>query len=331
MSKKKRNSYLDSWEKSIHAQTAKLTLEQEKEVLKAFNESARDLIKKIVKSRNGHLPLRVYKDYAYDLYSVLLEIMSRYSEEAVKNVIDGQLLLTLKMLGEDGQATAPDFENKLRQVSLVYSKLAAEGVVKGAIYKDGKNLSARIWSAAARAGNDVQQIVTQGLASGMSAVDMAKMLEKYIDPKARKNWDKDKIAEKLGAATANKYKNLEYNALRLARTTISHSATAGVRRWGKVNPYAKKVQWHSVHAPGRTCQACKDLDGEIFLMEDCPFDHPNGMCYQTVFYDKSMDEMADELRDWVHGEPNEELDSWYDNLLSGRIEKDSDVDFVKSY
>ena len=331
MSKRKRNSYLESWEKSIHARTAKLTLEQEEEVLRAFQSATRDLISKINKSRNGYLPLRIYKDYAYDLYSVMLETMSRYSKQAVENVIDGQLLLTLKLLGEDGQATAQDFEKTLRQVSLVYSRIAAEGVVKGTIYKDGKNLSTRIWSAAARAGNDVQHIVTQALSSGMSATDLSKMLEKYINPKARKNWDRDKIAEKLGASTANKYKNLEYNSLRLARTTISHSATAGVRRWGQINPFAKKIQWHSVHAPGRTCQACIDLDGEIFLMEECPFDHPNGMCYQTVWYDKSMDEMADELRDWVHGKPNEELDSWYEDLLSGKIEKDSEVDFVKSY
>lgn len=309
----------------------KLNLEQETAVLKAFNDATKDLIGKIEKSRTGYLPKRIYKDYAYDLYSVILELATTYSRKAAKNVLDGQLLHTLALLGEDGQSTAKDFERVLRGISLVYSKLAAEAVVRGEIYKDGKNLSKRIWSVASKAGNDIQEVVTRGLASGMSAVDMSKMLEQYVNPAARKVWNTEKISETLGPTTARKYQNLEYNALRLARTTISHSATAGVRSWGKVNPFCKYVQWHSVHAPGRTCQACIDLDGEIFPIEECPFDHPNGMCYQTVWYDKSMDEIADELRAWVHGEPNEELDTWYSELNDPTRYNASDIDFVKSY
>ena len=331
MSKEKKNGYLSSWEKAIHETNIKLTLEQEKAVLKAFNDAGVDLIEKIKKSRNGYLPKRIYKDYAYDLHKVMVHVMHEYSEKAAENAVDGQVLHLLNILGGDGNATANDFEKDVRSASLVFSRKAAEAVTKGEIYKDGKNLSKRVWSNAARAGNDVQQIVTQGLASGMSAVDMAKMLEQYIDPKARKEWDFEQIAEKLGRTTARKYENLEYNALRLARTTISHSATAGVRQWGKVNPYARKVQWHSVHAPGRTCQACRDLDGEVFLIEECPFDHPNGMCYQTIWYEDSLEEIADELRGWIDGEPNDVLDAWYDDLNAGKIEKYSDLDFVKSY
>jgi len=94
--------------------------------------------------------------------------------------VDGQVLHLLNILGGDGNATAKDFEKDVRSASLVFSRRAAEAVTKGEIYKDGKNLSKRVWSNAARAGNDVQQIVTQGLASGMSAVDMAKMLEPRI-------------------------------------------------------------------------------------------------------------------------------------------------------
>lgn len=331
MKNSKKNGYLSSWEKAIHETNIRLTIEQEKAVLKAFNDAGTSLIEKIKKSRKGYLPIRIYKDYAYDLHAVLVQLMTEYSHKAAINAVDGQVVHILKMLAEDGNATAENFKKEVRAASLVYSRRAAEAVVKGEIYKDGKNLSKRVWASAARAGNDVQQIVTQGLASGMSAVDMAKLLEQYIDQKARKEWDFEKVAEKLGKPTARKYENLEYNALRLARTTISHSATAGVRQWGKVNPYARKVQWHSVHAPGRTCQACRDLDGEVFPIEECPFDHPNGMCYQTVWYDQTLDEIADELRRWVDGEENETLDTWFDDLSSGKTEKYSDLDFVKSY
>ena len=164
------------------------------------------------------------------------------------------------------------------------------------------------------AGKTIQDVVQKGLSSGQSAVDMAKILEEFIKPKARRFWDNAKIESILGKTTARKFENLEYNALRLARTTISHSATASVRQWGKINPYANKVQWHSVHAPGRTCQICIDLDEQIFDTDKCPFDHPNGLCYQTVYYDRDLESIADELKDWANGMPNDKLDEWYSQL-----------------
>ena len=64
----RKQTYFDGWEKAIHATNAKLTAEQERLVLKAFNDSMADLIKNISRSRTGMIPNRIYKDYAYDLY-----------------------------------------------------------------------------------------------------------------------------------------------------------------------------------------------------------------------------------------------------------------------
>jgi len=108
LSKEKKNGYLSSWEKAIHETNIKLTLEQEKAILKAFNDAGVDLIEKIKKSRNGYLPKRIYKDYAYDLHKVLVHLMHEYSQKAAENAIDGQVLHLLNILGEDGNATAKD-------------------------------------------------------------------------------------------------------------------------------------------------------------------------------------------------------------------------------
>lgn len=310
----KRNSYFEGWEKAIHAANAKLTAEQEKAVLEAFNGAMEDLIKKIISSRNGYLPLKIYKDFAYDLFKSLDGIINDYSKKAIAETFDSQLFFLLKHLGEDGTATASLYESKIRAASAVYSRQIAEMVAKGQIYKDGVGLSSRIWKVSNNAGRTIQQVVQQGLSSGQSAAQMAQLLEEFVKPKARRYWDHAKIESILGKTYANKFEKLEYNALRLARTTISHSATASVRQWGKINPYARQVQWHSVHAPGRTCQICIDLDGQIFDIDKCPFDHPNGLCYQTVYYDRDLESIADELRDWANGAPNEMLDSWYARL-----------------
>ena len=115
----KRNSYFEGWEKAIHAANAKLTAEQEKAVLEAFNGAMEDLIKKIISSRNGYLPLKIYKDFAYDLFKSLDGIINDYSKKAIAETFDSQLFFLLKHLGEDGTATASLYESKIRAASAV--------------------------------------------------------------------------------------------------------------------------------------------------------------------------------------------------------------------
>lgn len=310
----RRNSYFEGWEKAIHATHAKLTAEQEKAVLKAFNDAMKELIGKISKARNGYLPIKIYKDFAYDLFKVLDRIVNDYSKQVVAETLDEQMMFVLYLLGGEGNATSSLYSDGIRKATAVYSRQIAEMVAKGELYKDGIGLSKRIWNVSSRAGKTIQSVVQQGIASGQSATQMAQLLEEFVKPKARRYWDVKTIEGILGKATARQFEKLEYNALRLARTTISHAATASVRQWGQINPYARQVQWHSVHAPGRTCQICSDLDGQVFKIEECPFDHPNGLCYQTVYYEKGLEEIADELKAWANGEPNDMLDEWYAEL-----------------
>ncbi len=138
-----------------------------------------------------------------------------------------------------------------------------------------------------------------GLAQKTSAVKLAKTLEAYVDPLIRKTWDNDKIRSVLGDGYATWNKNLEYNSLRLARTTLTHSFQLSHVETCKKNPYIDAIKWHSVFAHGRTCEICKERDGKIFKLDEVPLDHPNGMCYQTAVISKSLNEIADDLRSWV--------------------------------
>ena len=71
------------------------------------------------------------------------------------------------------------------------------------------------------------------------------------------------------------------------------------------------MKWHSVFAHGRTCEVCKEMDGKIFTIKEFPFDHPNGLCWEEPVYEKSLDEYAKEIRNWIDGENNSNLDKWY--------------------
>lgn len=109
----------------------------------------------------------------------------------------------------------------------------------------------------------------------------------------------------------NSAKTIDYSAQRLARTSISHAYTLSMLRSCKKNPFIKKVRWHSVFAPGRTCPLCKERDGREYSLKDCPMDHPNGMCYQEPILNDSLEDIGTRLNKWVNGSNDSELDDWY--------------------
>lgn len=310
MKPKKTNSYLRAQEKAVRTKTADLTKKQEEAILKAYTDAGQTLVDKL-KTTKGKMSNSMYRDYAYTLHEKIVQIQSKYTQAAALNPLQKEVLVTLELLGEKG-TTESVYGRALNKVINIYSEKAVEALIRGEIYKDGKGLSARIWRNSSMASNAVQEIAAQGLSSGMSAVDMANLLEPHVIGSSKRIWQEKKIEEKLGKVYANMYKNLEYNALRLARTTISHAATTGMKEASKVNPLFKKLQWHSVHAPGRTCQICKDLDLNVYSVEECPYDHPNGLCYQTHYFEESMDEMAERLRGWVDNPSSDsELENWW--------------------
>jgi hypothetical protein len=62
---------------------------------------------------------------------------------------------------------------------------------------------------------------------------------------------------------------------------------------------------------GRTCDLCRERHGQIFPVNDVPLDHANGLCTMIPYIPKSLDEVADELKNWLEGNSNSKLDMWY--------------------
>lgn len=312
----KLNDYLKARQKSARRADLVLTRNQEKAILDAYIRAGDNLVAKI-KKETDPLRKKIYADYAYEIHETSLDIIKKYSLENAVSHLDQERLLVLEMLSEKGAVKA-EFGFELKKLVNLKSTQAVEQIIAGEIYKDGLGLSERIWKASAMAANNIQEVVAGAMAENLSAIEMAKLLEDYVNPEARKTWTKEKIAEKLGKKTAQKWKDVEYNALRLARTTITHSFTQSIKESGKINPFFKKAQWHSVHAAGRTCDICKAMDGNIYTLDELPFDHPNGLCYITHYFDQSLDQMADRLADWINNpESDSELEEWWASRYGG--------------
>lgn len=186
------------------------------------------------------------------------------------------------------------------------AKNVVQSVVTGKVYKGNWSLSRAIWSGTRKSQKDIQKVIAEGIAMNKSAYDIAKDLEKYLDPDAKKDWDWSKVYPGTN-------KVVDYNAQRLARTMVSHAYQQSFVRTTQKNPFVTKYQWLSSGA--RTCPICADRDGQYYEKNDLPLDHPNGMCTFVAVIEDSMVDIADRIADWVDGASDPALDEYAKFLL----------------
>lgn len=172
-------------------------------------------------------------------------------------------------------------------------------LVTGQIYEGGWNLSSRIWSDNEQTMRTAYQIVAKGMAENRPIYEIAKELEKYVQPGAAKAWNPYILMKntKTGEWERKKiYKRqVDYNAQRLARTLVQHGYQQSFIAVTEKNPFVLKYQWLSNGS--RVCPLCQDRDGQIFEKGDLPMDHPNGQCTMLPVID---DQMIDKLADWFN-------------------------------
>lgn len=163
-------------------------------------------------------------------------------------------------------------------------------LVTGQIYESGWSLSKSIWSDNEDTLKKLYEIVAQGLAQNMTAYDISKLLEQYVDPSRAKQWNLRMADGK------NIYKkSVDYNAQRLARTLAQHGYQTSVIAVTEKNPFIMDIIWRANGS--RVCQLCMDRDGQHFPKNDVPLDHPNGMCTMEPAVDPDL---TDKLANWIN-------------------------------
>lgn len=163
-------------------------------------------------------------------------------------------------------------------------------IVTGQIYESGWSLSKAIWTDNQKTLSDIYSIVAQGRAMNMSAYDVSKMLERYVNPSKAKMWNL-----KMADGVRIYKKSVDYNAQRLVRTLNQHAYQQSVIQVVKDNPFIPGIYWRANGS--RVCPLCMDRDGNFYKWNDLPMDHPNGMCTMEPATD--MDKTIDQLVDWI--------------------------------
>lgn len=191
------------------------------------------------------------------------------------------------------------------QMSGAYSYVPRDVIAEiasGGLYKGRWNLNTAIWKNTRKTQNDINSIVAKGIAGQKSTYEIAKDLEKYVNPAKRLDWEWSKVYP--GSARV-----VDYNAQRLARTMISHAYQDSFVRTTKDNPFIEEYEWLA-SGGDRMCEVCAERDGKHFKKLELPLDHPNGMCTFGIVTDYNMKDVGSRLADWVNGADDPELDKY---------------------
>ena len=177
-------------------------------------------------------------------------------------------------------------EKKYIKTSTSIERVAIDKIKSGKIYRDNKKLSKRIWTDNKKQLKDIDRIINEGLKNKTNVYNIAKDLEKYVNPYERKDFKWSKVYPGTS-------KRVDYNAQRLARTAITHSYQEAYKESVRSNHFIEYIEYNSAHN-ARTCSMCANRDGKRFKVDDVPLDHPNGNCFLTsVIPDNITDLIAD--------------------------------------
>lgn len=303
------SEYLDLVKK---AQEKKIVLvkKQKKYIKDLYGDVASELDKKVKKSSENSLTERWLKDYRKQFKKQIKVLNNELKQNIEESMLKGANYANNVQI---------DFFNSLSDsyklsfkdmFSNMFSKIpqnAVNELISGGFYKDGIGLSKRLWNHEGKVNAQFDYIIQKGLLEKKSSYELAKDLEVYINPNKKQDWDFNKIYPNVGN------KKIEYNSFRLAVTSISHAYQLSMQRSCKINPFVEGIKWHTSNSHRGPCALCLSREGKIYAVNDLPMDHPLGVCCFVPIVPKSMDEVGEELNEWINGGNNPALDKLIEN------------------
>ena len=281
-----------------------LTRQQQRDIKKLYERVAESIAEEAAKiPETTSEALR--QQYLKKLQGQIDEQLEKVGEEVQKSITHNMTLTAQAMV----QANAQIHQSVGLYVQGAFSHVPDDVVrlmATGKLYGGNWSLSKAIWRSTRKAQKDIHTIIAEGIAQNKSAYDIAKDLEKYVNPGARKPWNWSRVYP----GTSRK---IDYNAQRLARTMVSHAYQLSFIRTTQKNPFVTKYRWMGSNSH-RICPICAERDGKFFEKDELPLDHPNGMCTFEAVMDGSMTDMADRVADWALGKPDPELDAYLEYL-----------------
>lgn len=185
---------------------------------------------------------------------------------------------------------------------------ALQALVGGKMYSDGRMLSRRIWNITGRLQGGIEEIIAQGIAQQQSTYQIARALEACVNPKAAQPADWRNLYPDTPFSM-----NVDYNAIRLARTAINHVYWQTGINSARENPFCEAMHWElsNSHYERQVAVCGRDECDEYaahdeglgrgnFPIDKLPRPHPNCLCIQYEVLPEP-EQAAARLREWMRG------------------------------
>ena len=293
-----------------------------------YRESLRDIavrIKFLETRTNISSVLRV--QYLEELRKEIQDALERIDTYTYKAIVNDMETVAQAVVQDNSQLLKQmGFSDALSSTAFLHvPKDIVNEIITGKLYEGRWSLSRAIWNDNALKNKELETIVAKGVALQKSTYDIAKDLEKYVNPRAQKPWDWGKVYPGVR-------KVIDYNAQRLARTMVSHAYQESFVRTTQANPFIEAYKW-LISNSDRVCPLCIErsttdsynLGAGVYPKDQLPLDHPNGMCTFSIVMVKSYTEIADDLANWVQGvgnkDLNEKLDAFAESLHDVQLTK----------
>ena len=278
------------------------TMSQQKEIKRLYEQLYQDVTRKVGQLRNSNLQKQ-------NLMLLQRDIKNRITQlnRDIQNGIIRDMRIVSNEVVEDARTFLKQCGFRDDDIHNAFSYVPDQiirNITSGNVYQDGWTLSGAIWGYNKRTQDDLSKIISIGTAQGKSAVEIAKGLEQYVDPSARKqaktiqSWRYDKAGYKIKDSVY--FGKIDYNALRLARTMISHAYQQSFENVNRNDPFVVGYRWLTSNFHGRVCEICREraetdqfgLGVGVFPKDQLPLDHPNGMCTFEAVIPDSMTDIA---------------------------------------
>lgn len=272
-------------------------MQQQKKIRKLYSDLYSDVQKEINKLGKNDLKTQNLVLLKRNINSRLKQLSSD-----IKNGIVSDMKTASIAVVEDCRTFLKQMGFKDSEIHNAFNYVPSqivENIYTGNVYQNGWTFSKAIWRMEEQTRGKINELVAKGTAQGKSAYEVAKDIEKFVDPKAKKVSRKITWTDpRTGKRDSFYFGQVDYNAQRLARTLIGHAYQQSFRRVNENDPFVTAYIWHSAGIHGRTCETCLERDGKLFKKDELPDDHPNGMCTYEAYIPDNMTDIADKIADW---------------------------------
>lgn len=288
-----------------------LTESQLKVIAKVYESAYNEVQKELNRGIKSSQALNVLSQDIKQNYTKVYEEITAEIVSSMRTVVETVADDKREKLRERGY-----HEEDVKTAFIHVPDRVVRSIAAGSVYNEGWTLSKAIWGESRKIQKDLTQIIAEGVAAGKDTAEIAKLLEQYVQPRAKKRSrviefqkylrDSQGLLIRDGAGNPIPdgklrkfyFGDVDYNAQRLARTMIAHAYQQGFEIVNEKDPFVTGYIWRASGQHGRTCQICLDRDGKLFDKDSLPLDHPNGMCTFEAYIPYTGTQIAERINRW---------------------------------